>query len=462
MDSFLSYLISWLPDTSNPFVAMWIVFIKGGWIFVILALMRGFWWLYLFEIRSGYASKLESILLAVHVPKATEQTPKAVENIFSHFTGLLGGGNLIDKYIKGKIQENFSCELVSRGGVIFYYLRIPAGLRDIFESALFAQYPDIDIKEVPDYVDEVPHTYPDEKYDLWGSELCTSKPEAYPIKTYIAFEHSLTATFKDPLASLLEFLGTLRLGEEVWIQFVLLPYPDKWKEESDLLVKKLIGAKIPKKPTPVHVSVIQIILDVFVTLFHTLTGSVTAPKPAGPKPEAPPSIMQHLSPGERSAVEQIQLKSAKTGFLTKIRIVYVGKKEVFNKGRAIVGVLGSFRQFAGLNEFTLDKFTKTGANYFFVKRRVAKRQNKLIKAYKGRSTGKGGKKFVLNIEELATLWHFPLIDTKAPLIMKSESKKAEPPVNLPFSEGLREGGVSEPVKQRAPQEEEIPDNLPFV
>jgi hypothetical protein len=37
----------------------------------------------------------------------------------------------------------------------------------------------------------------------------------------------------------------------------------------------------------------------------------------------------------------------------------------------------------------------------------------------------------LNAEELATLWHFPTISTKAPLIKKAEARRAEPPVGLP-------------------------------
>ena len=41
--------------------------------------------------------------------------------------------------------------------------------------------------------------------------------------------------------------------------------------------------------------------------------------------------------------------------------------------------------------------------------------------------------FVLNTEEIATLWHFPTITMKAPLVKKSESKRGEPPVGLPIT-----------------------------
>ena len=56
-----------------------------------------------------------------------------------------------------------------------------------------------------------------------------------------------------------------------------------------------------------------------------------------------------------------------------------------------------------------------------------------MKAYKNRSWGVGANPFVLNVEEIATLWHFPAIGIKAPLIKKQEARKAEPPVGLPIT-----------------------------
>ena len=41
---------------------------------------------------------------------------------------------------------------------------------------------------------------------------------------------------------------------------------------------------------------------------------------------------------------------------------------------------------------------------------------------------------LLNTEELATLWHFPSIDVKAPLITKTEVRRAEAPISLPHGE----------------------------
>ena len=50
----------------------------------------------------------------------------------------------------------------------------------------------------------------------------------------------------------------------------------------------------------------------------------------------------------------------------------------------------------------------------------------LINAYAHHKT------FVLNTEELATLWHFPGQILKVPTLTRIESKEASPPPNLPI------------------------------
>jgi hypothetical protein len=55
----------------------------------------------------------------------------------------------------------------------------------------------------------------------------------------------------------------------------------------------------------------------------------------------------------------------------------------------------------------------------------------------GRSMWRGRMPFMLNIEELATLWHFPIeYVVKAPLIQKTPGRKAEPPTSLPIGDDI--------------------------
>jgi hypothetical protein len=76
--------------------------------------------------------------------------------------------------------------------------------------------------------------------------------------------------------------------------------------------------------------------------------------------------------------------------------------------------------------------TKLRYEKIFGKYRLNRKKNKLITAYKFRSDVRGRSPFILNIEELASIWHFPIeASVKAPLIQKALGRKAEPPSSLP-------------------------------
>ena len=208
--------------SGNPFLLFWIVLQSGGWIFVaifagagmLIALVNAF-------VTSRQFKFLESakyVILALDIPKGNEQTPKAVESIFSHLHGIQRGGNLIDVYWKGYLQLPISLEIIGLGGQTQFCIRCPQDARDLVEAAVYAQYPDAAITQVRDYTEDIPQDFVDAGYDLWGTELVPYNKQVYPFRTYPFFEHSMTQTFLDPLASLLEIMGRLGPSEQVWLQ----------------------------------------------------------------------------------------------------------------------------------------------------------------------------------------------------------------------------------------------------
>lgn len=467
----MEFLLNLIPNFSNPFSATWWMLKSGGWIVLLVVCLNGFWKIWLKEIRGGYLGAIDYVFLAINVPKQHEQPPKAMENFFLHMTGLFSGaGTLVDKYWKGKLQDRFSCELISRGGFVQFYVRIATKYRPLLEASIFAQYPDAEITETTDYVLDVPQRWPDDNYDMWGSELVLTKPFVYPIKTYISFEDKLSGTFKDPLATLFEYLSTLRQGEQAWIQIALVATDNAWHKKGLDEVKKLMGQKVAAHPSPLD-SLTKGLLGWVVNVAHEFTkelfgfaGSASEGGGAKPAGQSYPSLMQFLSPGEKNVIEQVQMKLSKPGFFVKIRLMYFAPRQIFMKQRAMAGLLGAFKQFSvlDLNTFTMDDHSKVSANYFFIPQRIARRQNKIIRAYRNRSAVGGSAPYILNAEELATLWHFPMLDIAAPLLSKTQSRRGEPPKTLPLHEATVPAEQSRPKVIQEESEEEVPDNIPFL
>lgn len=55
-----------------------------------------------------------------------------------------------------------------------------------------------------------------------------------------------------------------------------------------------------------------------------------------------------------------------------------------------------------------------------------------MRNYKLRRIDQGATPFVFNIEELATVFHFPYTTVKSPTITYTEAKTKEPPPDLPI------------------------------
>lgn len=394
--------------------------------------------LWLIHIQHAYGHHRRFVLLAIDIPQENLQTPKAVEQIFAQLHGSISGINMKEKWWEGKTQDSYSLEIISIGGYVQFLIRSNAALRDLVEAAVYAQYPDAEITEVADYTEGSPQTFPDQTMNIWGTEFVLAKGDAYPIRTYPEFEHSAAEDiYKDSMAALLEIMAKLQPTEQVWLQFVITPASDSWQNASQKVVDLLAGKPVKKEKTfldrvgdaPLHA--ISAVSD---AVIPNLFGQEEeeAKRPA----DFVWSLMQHLTPGEKSDIEKIEDKMSKIGFRVKFRLAYLAKHSIFSKARGVAPIVGAIKQFntINLNAFDSSKLVKTDAPvYFFVPKRIAYRQKKFMAAYRARSNHRGaGHGSILNIEELATVWHFPMNTVRAPLVKKADAKRAEPPTELPI------------------------------
>lgn len=451
----------------NPLSALWFILTHGGWIILIPTFLWGGWWFWLNWRQNLFWSRLKFVLLAIDVPKENEQTPKAVEQIFAHLAGMQKKGNFFEMYIDGYFQPSLSVEIVSIEGYVQFLIHTPVKFRDLVEAAFYSQYPNAEISEIEDYTKPFKAKFPNEEFTLWGTEMRLTGKEFFPIRTYPNFEHSLSQTFLDPMANLLETFSRLGRGEQIWMQMVITPAEFDWREGGLKLIKKLIGAKVKSKQS----SLLWLPSQVAQGIYESVTASVVAPTEFGQAgksaDDGPPSQMLHLPPNERAVVEQVGIKLSKTAYKTKMRIIYLAKHDVFTKDR-VPGIMGSFRQFGALdmNSLILDKKTKTQTDYFFTKMRDNWRRRRILNGYKYRSSWRGRNQFILNVEELATLYHFPVTTVvKAPRVQKTESKRGEPPASLPVEREFARGKPFAPGQETAAEEEvpsPVPEELPTL
>lgn len=400
-------------------------------LFLIVGWM-GIAFLLLYVIKEFYASRRQDIatknwkwvLLAVDIPAMNVQTPLAVEQMFAHLAGALDSPSLLDKLHKGHKQRFYSFEIISIEGYIQFLVRTEVMLRDLVETAIYAQYAEAEIIEVEDYTKTVPDKFPNKDFDMWAADFGLAENEALPIRTYREFEHSISkdTVLKDPMGTFLESFSRIGPGEQMWFQIIVEPTDNSWKEKAIAKIKDVIGdtsAKVSKD------TVFDSISNSAISILET-TGDHIFGREAGEKKEVkkdgPPNKLGSMTPGQVAMVEDMEKKISKIGMKTKMRGVYVARKEVFKPERGVHAMIGAINQFNIPSENSLvpTSGSKTNEN-----------KTQLMTAFKKRKMKMGGKPFIFNIEELATVWHFPMSHVKTPLLQKAEGKRAEPPAGLP-------------------------------
>jgi hypothetical protein len=423
---------------ANLLVQSWYFFVRGGFILFICLTVYILAQMYLEEIRTHWASNIDWVFLQIKTPKENLVSLLSVEQIYTQLSASLAFPTFAQKYVEGVDQIWFSLEIVSLGGKISFIIRAPKKFQDLVEAAFYAQYPDCEITEVEDYLKNVEYNHETSNFDLWGTEMKMLEDTAFPLKTYKDYEHALSEQkIIDPLDGLLEGMGRMEPHEFYGLQILIRPIVDaKWQEKGMEKFKALVGDKVSKNPTLAE-SIINKIDSFTSTSFLALFSDK--------KPEdAKKREMANLTDVEKLKINSLQRKLSKHGFQSKIRHLYIAPKDKQDgKGRAITLGLGFMKSFANEygNKLVVKGETNTKLDYKvspnleepFIKYTVNKRKDVFFQGYKGRSFYIGGASFILNTEELTTLYHLPISvgSTLAP-VDKTTFKKGQPPANLPI------------------------------
>ena len=110
----------------------------------------------------------KKILLEIKLPKEVTKSPRAMEIILGAFHQP-STGNIFDAYLKGKTRTWFSLEIISIGGEVHFLIWVPEKSRNVIESQIYSQFPQMEIFEAPDYSLDV--VYNPSETSFWGAAL---------------------------------------------------------------------------------------------------------------------------------------------------------------------------------------------------------------------------------------------------------------------------------------------------
>lgn len=459
--------ISWLTNFFEQSAGMilWQFFAIGVYLYLVRFLLQKALKKYLSYRQKRYRKHWKWVLLAVDIPSMNVQTPKAIEQMFSHLAGAFDQPDIAQKFRGGYCQRWFSFEIISIGGYIQFLVRTEETFRHLVEAAMYAQYPEAEITEVEDYVENVATGFPENGYDMWAADFGLEKEDAYPLRIYREFEHTIAedTVLKDPMGAFLESFSRISQGEQMWFQILVEPISSHWKEKSIEKVKELIGEKKSgKKKQPLIVRIlvgpVRFVFALFDKFYHPHKSEEKAAA-AGDKNE-----LKFLTPGQTKVVEAIEEKMGMIGYKTKMRGMYLARKEVFRPSRGVHALIGAINQFNIPTSNSLIQTFGVNVSYFRKEKRQQERKKFMMNAYKNRSMHAGGPTFVLNVAELATIWHFPMSHVKTPMVKRVENKQSEPPMSLPVEQllsSIQNGDFSLPSTDTPPQEQ-TPNNLPLT
>lgn len=404
---------------------------KTAIVWLPVALLFISWHLWIHYIRKSYIMGLDWVLLEIGLPRDVFKSPQAMEVFFTTALYQTGGvGTWFHRYWLGKVPSWHSLEIVSIDGNVKFFIRIERRLRRFVESQLYAQYPQLEIFEREDYVYQVPVHGKDSVWSLWGTEFKLSKPDPYPIKTYIDYgldkaTGSLEENEKiDPITPLIEFFGSLKKGEQMWLQILIRPA--NW-ERYDKVKKdpKKDGFFAKQKWVEETKKEIDNILKEAIREIEN--------------PDKTKRKEYQLTEGQKFIIAALERAANKYGFDSGMRIIYLAPKENFDPN-IIPGVTSVIRQFnsPSMNGFEVEPSTATGFDYpwdDFSGNKSHLLKSSILDAYKKRGyfySPFRKKPFVLTTEELATIYHFPGRVLETPTLARSESQKSAAPSNLPI------------------------------
>lgn len=302
-------------------------------------------------------------------------------------------------------DDHFSFEIVASDKKIYFYVITPEANARYIEQQIHANYPDALIEEVEDY------NIFSQRGEVMSNWLKTKKSFVFPLKTYNKME-------TDPMNSIVNIMSKLEKDESMVVQVVVRSALSGWHKKISNVTREVSAGK----------SINEAMGASNGSKVLSFLGSVIRDAKPKSEKEKEKEMFQKQTPlkislAEEEMIKIMEEKNAKAGLDVNLRIVVNTKKE------------GTSQMYLNnmINAFSVYNYYEHGNNF---KHKMTKGEKVINDFIYRRFDEKAS--FLLNTEELASIYHLPLRHIETPNIFWLTAKQAPAPTNLP-TEGIMLG-----------------------
>jgi len=330
------------------------------------------------------------------------------ETIFSSIGGLKAQTGF-KAWFLGR-NDHFAFEIVANKNKIAFYAAAPRDSARYLEQQITAHYPAAVIEEIEDY-----NVFA-KQGEIAAAYLKTRKSFVLPLRTYQKIE-------VDPLNSLINIMSKLDKEESMSIQYVVRSAHSSWHRQVRQAVRR-----IQKKN-----SVADGISNSGISQAFEAISDLFSVKSKEDENKQVNTNEKRLSAVEEETLKSIEEKNLRAGLDVNLRIIIssTSKQHAAAYLENVVSVFTEYNNYSYGNVFS---------------RAIKNNQSAQINDFIYRRFREDAA-FLLNTEELTSIFHLPLSHMETPNILWLTAKNASAPANLP-DEGLLLGeNVYRGVKQ---------------
>jgi len=326
----------------------------------------------------------------------------AMEQLLTSLSGFKETGGWWKRLIYGQPHISFEIANSAKDEEIIFFVAMPKKFREAIEKQINSFFPNASLELSQDFNIFYP-----------GSVTCASilklkNNYIFPIKTYENLEI-------DPLNALTNALSKLSRTEEgAAVQLVFCPVLPGWRMKGRKIAREMQqGKRLSQVYSKSFLS--KVGKEMGDTFYKTVIKSEKAENKGGLD-----SKSVQLTPEEQELVKSIDQKSSKAGFAVNIRLV--ASSESQERSQQILSQL----------ENAFVQYENSDLNCFQIFKRVDQKDIAFDFIFRNFISNQA---MILNVEEIASIFHLPISVTEAPRIKWLKSNMAAPPVDIP-QEGL--------------------------